>query len=259
MKLQAHPSPKSPRGYDDDFLREKTGTNKYYKRINPATGRPYHAGIDLPPSRYRVDGDPVCAPWDGTVRLESFGVAYGRQVTVVADDGYGAFMAHLSAIYVSEGQRVKAGQHIADMGNTGSQSVGTHLHFEKRRRWDDWNSVENPYQELRALEAGGQPSNGEDEDMTEDEHNTLKNTAEFAETAVQDLDGVKKDLVKLKEQTGSLIKWAEPTQQNVENMKKDVIEIKVAVGKLQQSGGGQIDIDALAEAILDKQAERLKA
>lgn len=161
MNLQAHPSPASPRNYDDDYLREKTGTGNYYARKHPVTGKPYHAAIDLPPSVRGRDGDPICAPWDGTVRLRSFGPAYGRQVSVVADDGYGAFMAHLSAIYVSEGQRVKAGQHIADMGNTGSQSVGTHGHFEKRRKWDDWNSVENPYQELRALEAGT-PAGGDD-------------------------------------------------------------------------------------------------
>lgn len=247
MRLQAHPSPASPRNYDDDFLREKTGTENYYGRKNPATGRPYHAAIDLPPSRYRTDGDPIHAAWDGTIRLRLFGAAYGRQVTVVADDGYGAFMAHLSAIHVSEGQRVKAGQHIADMGNTGSQSVGTHGHFEKRKKWDDWNSVENPYQELRALETG-QP--GGDEDMTEDEHNTLKNTAEFAETAVQELGGVKSDVVAIKG-------WAENTQQNVENMKGDIIQIKQKVG--QTTSSGSIDAEALADRIADKLAERLKS
>lgn len=234
MNLQAHPSPASPKGYDDDYLREKTGTGNYYARKHPVTGKPYHAAIDLPPSVRGRDGDPICAPWDGTIRLRSFGPAYGRQVTVVADDGYGAFMAHLSAIYVSEGQRVKAGQHIADMGNTGSQSVGTHGHFEKRRKWDDWNSVENPYQELRALEAGG-PAGGDD--VTLEQEGILRNAHAEAQSARSGVEKLGAEIVGL---AGA-----------VNNLGQKVDSLK--------TGGGQIDVNALAEAILDKQAERLKA
>lgn len=142
--------------YDDDYLRSHTGTgNTYARKIN---GKPAHCGIDLPPSVRGKIGEPVLAPWDGTIRLRSFGPAYGRQVTVVADDGTGAFFAHLNRIYVIEGQRVKAGDHIADLGNTGSQTVGPHLHLEKRRDWEDWNSVENPYQELKAVEDNPVPT-----------------------------------------------------------------------------------------------------
>lgn len=243
MRLQAHPSPASPKGYDDDFLRQKTGTGNYYARKHPVTGKPYHAAIDLPPSVRGRDGDPICAAWDGTIRLRSFGPAYGRQVTVVADDGYGAFMAHLSAIYVSEGQRVKAGQHIADMGNTGSQSVGTHGHFEKRRKWDDWNSVENPYQELRALEAGNPGGGGDDELASSDEIMGAALAAKAAADAALD--------------QATYIR-----NNQIPNLDKEVAEIKAKLSTSTPSGGGNsasltdADLARIAKAVADENARR---
>ncbi|MBR4880831.1 MAG: M23 family metallopeptidase, partial [Clostridia bacterium] len=45
--------------------------------------------------------------------------------------GYATLYAHNSQLLVSAGQHVEQGQHISEMGTTGSSS-GNHLHFEIR-------------------------------------------------------------------------------------------------------------------------------
>ena len=41
----------------------------------------------------------------------------------------GTTYCHTSAVFVSQGQQVQAGQHIANVGSTGHSS-GNHLHFQ---------------------------------------------------------------------------------------------------------------------------------
>ena len=56
---------------------------------------------------------------------------YGKLVIVKHNKTYLSVYAHNSKIVVKEGQTVAAGQKIAEMGNTDSNSVK--LHFEIRR------------------------------------------------------------------------------------------------------------------------------
>lgn len=58
-------------------------------------------------------------------------VGYGYLVVLDHANGYQTYYAHLSNIYVVEGQSVDAGQVIGAMGSTGN-STGPHLHFEIR-------------------------------------------------------------------------------------------------------------------------------
>ena len=58
-------------------------------------------------------------------------IGYGYLVVVDHDEGYQTYYAHLSNIFVSEGEIVEARQVIGAMGSTGN-STGPHLHFEIR-------------------------------------------------------------------------------------------------------------------------------
>jgi len=58
-------------------------------------------------------------------------VGYGYLIVVDHDNGYQTYYAHLSNIFVIEGQAVTAGQVLGAMGSTGN-STGPHLHFEIR-------------------------------------------------------------------------------------------------------------------------------
>ena len=121
--------------------------DSYNRKYIPGTGLVYsrgkHGGIDI----VAPHGALVRACHAGTIRLRSFGKAYGLQVTIVAGDGTGFFHAHLSKIKVKEGQKVNTGEPIGNVGSTG-QTSGPHVHFEKRLRWRDWRSIVNPYREL---------------------------------------------------------------------------------------------------------------
>lgn len=77
-------------------------------------------------------GDSVRAARDGrVVYTGSSLVGYGQLVIVKHDDVYLSAYAHNSRVLVKEGETVKAGQKIAEMGSTGTDR--TKLHFEVRR------------------------------------------------------------------------------------------------------------------------------
>jgi len=87
----------------------------------------YYGGID-----YAVYNTPCKAASDGVVILtENSNVGYGKSVRVDHGGGYITIYGHFSAIHVSKGQTVKAGDIIGITGNTGN-STGPHLHFEVR-------------------------------------------------------------------------------------------------------------------------------
>ncbi|GAB2722961.1 M23 family metallopeptidase [Streptomyces bullii] len=85
-----------------------------------------HTGIDFPVSY----GTTVMAATDGVVRTQ-YNSAYGNMMIVTAKDGTETWYCHLSSYIVPSGTAVKAGQPIANSGNSGN-STGPHLHFEVR-------------------------------------------------------------------------------------------------------------------------------
>ena len=68
---------------------------------------------------------------DGQVTVVSDEGDYGKHVKIV-DGDVSTIYAHCSKIVVSQGDFVKRGQKIAEVGSTG-KSTGPHLHFEIRR------------------------------------------------------------------------------------------------------------------------------
>jgi murein DD-endopeptidase MepM/ murein hydrolase activator NlpD len=90
-------------------------------------GSAYHNGIDIPAG----SGTPIIAAKSGTVSESRFSSSFGNTILIDHGNGLTTRYAHASARYVSQWQKVTAGQTIAAVGNTGN-SGGFHLHFEVR-------------------------------------------------------------------------------------------------------------------------------
>jgi murein DD-endopeptidase MepM/ murein hydrolase activator NlpD len=101
-------------------------TSGFGNRRDPITGqRAFHSGIDIsaPP------GKPVKVTADGiVVRTEEYG-GLGRAVYVAHGFGIVTIYGHMSRIQVTPGQRLKRGQTVGLVGNTG-RATGYHLHYE---------------------------------------------------------------------------------------------------------------------------------
>jgi lipoprotein NlpD len=87
-----------------------------------------HKGIDIGGAR----GDAVSAVASGKVVYAGTGIAgFGELLIIKHSNEWISAYAHNDKRLVAEGNKVKAGQHIADMGRTGA--VRDMLHFEIRR------------------------------------------------------------------------------------------------------------------------------
>ncbi len=84
----------------------------------------HHDGIDI----LGPYGTPIYAVADGVVERASYAGGYGNLVSLKHGYGYETLYAHLSKLAVAPKQRVKRGDVIGFMGNTG-RSTGTHLHY----------------------------------------------------------------------------------------------------------------------------------
>ena len=103
-------------------------TSDFGTRIDPYTAeRKMHQGMDIATPHGQV----VYTPSDGTVVFLGSEGGYGK--VLVIDHGYGVKTryGHLSEIHVHLGDRVKRGDKVAAVGNTG-RSTGPHLHYEVR-------------------------------------------------------------------------------------------------------------------------------
>ncbi len=103
-------------------------TSSFGMRNSPFSGKlKMHEGLDIA-SR---TGTPVYATADGIVSRAETAAGYGKMVVI--DHGYGfkTLYGHNSKLFVKVGQRVKRGDKIAAVGNTGT-STGSHVHYEVR-------------------------------------------------------------------------------------------------------------------------------
>lgn len=95
-------------------------------RKDPFTGqRDFHSGIDIS----TPIGTRIFSPADGVVLSTAVQGAYGN--AIMMDHGFGVVTryGHLDAYAVRPGQRVRRGDLIGFVGNTG-RSTGPHLHYE---------------------------------------------------------------------------------------------------------------------------------
>ena len=94
---------------------------RYYK------GYTFHSGIDIAASM----GSSIIAAGSGTVASAGYNASMGNYVMIAHGNGIVTVYMHASALLVSSGQTVSAGQQIALVGSTGD-STGPHLHFSVR-------------------------------------------------------------------------------------------------------------------------------
>lgn len=136
-----------------------------------------HDGMDFAgPEAY---GAPIYAPADGVVTAAGPASGYGNWVRIMHDiDGekVETLYGHMEDghVHVSEGDKVSAGEHIADIGNAGT-STGAHLHFGVYPGgWAQGNGVDpQPWLAKFKGEAGAGESNGEEDTQNDAESGTV--------------------------------------------------------------------------------------
>ncbi len=103
-------------------------TSSFGMRRDPFNGRrKMHEGLDIAART----GTSVVATADGIVSSVKTEPGYGKVVIVDHGYGYRTIYGHNSRYYVNVGQRVRRGERLAAVGNTG-RSTGSHVHYEIR-------------------------------------------------------------------------------------------------------------------------------
>jgi len=104
--------------------------SSFGRRIDPFTGQwAMHEGIDF----LADQGSPVVAAAGGVVQFAGLHPQYGMMIDIDHGDDLVTRYAHLSKLFVKEGDVVVRGRRVALSGSTG-RSTGPHLHFEVRFR-----------------------------------------------------------------------------------------------------------------------------
>lgn len=117
----------------------------YGMRIDPVYGTPkMHKGLDFTAPQ----GTPIYATGNGVVRSASKAAGgYGNHVEINHGYGYKTLYAHMVRIKVRPGQRVKRGEVIGWVGNTG-KSTGPHCHYEVHINGQEVNPIYFFYNDL---------------------------------------------------------------------------------------------------------------
>lgn len=104
-------------------------TSPFGYRLDPFTGKPSnHSGLDIGASK----GENIVAAASGVVEKTVKGhKEYGNYIIINHGGSFSTLYAHCDSIVAKPGDRVSAGEHIAECGSTG-RSTGNHLHFEIR-------------------------------------------------------------------------------------------------------------------------------
>jgi murein DD-endopeptidase MepM/ murein hydrolase activator NlpD len=121
------------------------------KRIHPFHKGLYnHPGIDIAATR----GTEVMASADGYISDVSFSdllAGFGNQLEVTHNNELVTRYAHLENIVVKRGQRVKKGQVIGTVGNSGG-SIAPHLHYEVLKKGEEQNPIHYLLQNISPAE-----------------------------------------------------------------------------------------------------------
>lgn len=115
------------------------------ERSDPFSGEgAMHTGIDIS----APIGTPVHAAGDGIIVHAGWNGGYGRCVIIDHGNNYQTWYAHLSRMDVIEGEEIRQGEVLGEVGSSG-RSTGSHLHYEVRIG----NTPVNPYRFLQRATA----------------------------------------------------------------------------------------------------------
>ena len=130
----------------EDLTRMASG---YGWRSDPFTkARKKHYGMDFT----APTGTPIYATGDGVVkRADQRSSGYGKHVRIDHGFGYISLYAHMSKYNVRRGQKVKRGDLIGFVGNTG-RSQAPHLHYEISKNGTKINPINFYYGNLSPKE-----------------------------------------------------------------------------------------------------------
>ncbi|MCM2352255.1 MAG: M23 family metallopeptidase [Pseudobdellovibrio sp.] len=138
---KSRPSRMKEKPFFDWPVVEARMSRGFLPKVTRKRKRP-HKGIDLAAQR----GTAVMASHDGMVIYTGKEFkGYGKML-MIEKDGWATLYGHLDKIIVYEGQKVKQGDVVGALGNTG-RSSGPHLHFEIRK-------ADGPIDPLPYLPAG---------------------------------------------------------------------------------------------------------
>ncbi len=121
----------------------------YGPRIDPIYKTPtFHHGMDFS----APIGTPIYATGDGTVvKIGNENRGFGKYIKIKHGFGYKTVYANLSKINVRTWQKIKRGEVIGLVGNTG-KSVGSHLHYEVHVKGKDVNPINYFFNDLSPQE-----------------------------------------------------------------------------------------------------------
>ena len=102
-----------------------------------------HTGIDFT----APIGTDIYCTGDGVVKALDYGSGYGHNVIVDHGFGYQTIYAHMSKILVKKGQKVKRGDILGEVGNSGL-STAPHLHYEVVRNGQKVDPINYFYSDL---------------------------------------------------------------------------------------------------------------
>jgi murein DD-endopeptidase MepM/ murein hydrolase activator NlpD len=125
---RARPAVSILRGYPLPFA--ASAALGYGWLLHPLRGEViFHSGVDL----LAEIGTPVLSVGDGIVAFAGSQQGYGNLVTINHPAGKQTRYAHLNSINVKVGQKIKLGEVLGTVGNSGEPELEEpHLHFEVR-------------------------------------------------------------------------------------------------------------------------------
>ena len=145
----------------EDMTRMASG---YKWRMHPILKiRKFHKGMDFT----APIGTPIYASGNGTVIRAQRSPTFGKVVYIDHGYGYKTIYAHMSKIKAKRGEKVKRGDLIGYVGNTG-RSVSSHLHYEVHKNNRALNPINFYYGDLTPEEFAAMQKATEEEGQSYD-------------------------------------------------------------------------------------------